>query len=262
MQTMKTFTILISLSMLSSTALSASFDCSKAKSHVEKSICKNHKLSALDVRLNTLYNTRISILKTENWSLKNAKTVQKNWLIYQRNTCRSITCIGREYEQRINDLIKQSNDKSLKPIKRTFYAGESEKNPRKFAFGKFIYKHKISIYDQSQPNDELIGSTTDVLTILPIPKKPHLAIIDVDITDDNAHKCTVTDEKFTWRENHWSLFRTESYGKNSDMPDINCEMRVYPTKYSVLIKDIDNECRRLNCGVRAGFDGSIFKRQK
>lgn len=241
---------------VSTTGFTASFDCAKARTFVEKSICHHQQLSALDTALAAAYQKRLAHTK-EKWEIAHVKETQKNWLHFQRNSCRSITCIGREYEERLHELLAASS------TKRTFFAAAAaEKNPPSFAFGHYVRKHKIAIYDPSQPNDELISNTTDTLNIYHIPKKPQLAIVDASLTGGNAHQCSLSDDKFTWRENHWSLFQTERYSKSSNLADINCELRIYPTKNAMLIKDIKNECRRLNCGVRAGFDGAIFKPSK
>lgn len=211
-----------------------------------------------------LYQAELVSLKSQdasanNWALTNSKTQQKNWLRYQRNQCHSIHCIEREYQERINEM----SDTDQKKVTRSFFTDVSQPvgKPGSFAYGEFTDQHKISIYNPTQTNDQLI-ETTDAVTIFPIPNKPELAIIDVDITGGNAHTCTLSDKKFIWRENHWALFKNKSYGKKSGLDDVKCELRVYPSKKFAVIKDVDNQCKRLYCGVRAGFYGNVFKRVK
>lgn len=242
----------------------ASFNCDKARTYVEKTICSTPKLSELDEALASTYKTKLANAKEKNdtWTIKNTKAEQARWLTYQRNGCSSETCIGREYNERLKAVLL--NDSSTKGAeiynKYRFFPQENEKKPQYFAYGHYEYKHKVSVYDPTQPNDVLIGDSTDTLTIQQIPRKPHLAIIDGEFTGGNANLCSIVDEKFTWRENHWSLFKTESYSKDSGLSDIHCEMRIYPTKQGVYVRDIDNECRRISCGVRAGYDNTLLKR--
>lgn len=259
--------------LLSTSSMAASFNCSKATGFVERSICQHETLSALDEQLNKVYQAELAYLKSQNgsaYNLANSKTQQKNWLRYQRNQCHSVNCIGREYQERINEIIanntliantKNNTKENTKKVTRTFFTDTSAGKPPSFTYGEFTYQHKIALYDPTQSNEQL-ATATDAITILPIPKKPELAIIDVGIIGDNAHTCTLTDKKFTWRENHWALFENKSYGKNSSLDDIHCEFRVYPSKKVALIKDIDNQCQRLYCGVRAGFYDTLFKRAK
>lgn len=89
--------LLISAEMLHA----ASFDCTKAGSSVEKSICTDNTLSKLDERLSNLYNNSLDQLtSTEAAQLK---TSQKAWL-KKRNTCSNKQCLNDSYTGRIETL--------------------------------------------------------------------------------------------------------------------------------------------------------------
>ncbi len=82
----------------------AGFDCKKAKSEMEKTICSNSTLAALDKRLNLFYHKLISnISKAEVDQFKND---QRAWLKSCEITCansKNISdCIKDAYDQRVN----------------------------------------------------------------------------------------------------------------------------------------------------------------
>ncbi len=80
----------------------ASFDCGIASSKVEKLICADKDLSALDSSLGTLY----SSLKQNNPSLVNE---QKQWLLKDRNSCQTSACLIKAYSHRIKVLQEFDN---------------------------------------------------------------------------------------------------------------------------------------------------------
>lgn len=74
-------------------AWAASFDCTKAATQVEKAICANSMLSALDTRMANAYGLA-------RWRMPEVKQEQRNWLA-QRNTCTSDDCLAAAYRGRI-----------------------------------------------------------------------------------------------------------------------------------------------------------------
>ena len=80
-------------------AQAASFDCRIASSKVEKHICADKDLSALDSSLAELY----SSLKRSNPGLINE---QKQWLLKNRNICQTSACLIKAYSNRIKAIQK------------------------------------------------------------------------------------------------------------------------------------------------------------
>jgi uncharacterized protein len=78
----------------------ASFDCGKAASKVEKTVCSNDQLSKLDASLNKAYSQALeqSVFKMQ--TIRN----QKQWLRHERNECQNAECIKRAYEARLKEL--------------------------------------------------------------------------------------------------------------------------------------------------------------
>ncbi|WP_448725588.1 lysozyme inhibitor LprI family protein [Pseudomonas farris] len=77
-------------------ANSASFDCSKASTEVERKICGSPSLSILDEQLSAAFKP-----------LKNKRTfqvIESEWLETQRNTCESTECLEDAYDQQIRFL--------------------------------------------------------------------------------------------------------------------------------------------------------------
>lgn len=93
------------LALFTSTAgLAAGFDCKTATSDVEKQICSNEQLSALDDALNRQF--REVLEKTDD--RKTLVKEQKAW-IQERNKCVDTKCLQKMYENR------QASLKSLTP---------------------------------------------------------------------------------------------------------------------------------------------------
>ena len=86
-----------------------SFNCNKAHTLVEKTICGTQRLSQLDLNLSTVYKKTV----TDN---KNIRTEQLAW-IKQRNHCSTeeeiISCLENSYLLRIKQLKNQTENSTL-----------------------------------------------------------------------------------------------------------------------------------------------------
>jgi uncharacterized protein len=83
-----------------SSAYAASFNCAKALTSVEKLICQNPSISALDTQLNQEFNRTIKH--------KDLRIIQnqKNWLKLTRNACKTSECLEATYIARVEYLKK------------------------------------------------------------------------------------------------------------------------------------------------------------
>ncbi len=93
------------LSVIATVASAASFDCDKAASFVEKAICQNPKLSALDDDLAVAYQTAQEASK----NVDSLKKQQLNWLKNKRDVCQTNSCLEKVYKKRIVALGKLSD---------------------------------------------------------------------------------------------------------------------------------------------------------
>lgn len=84
----------------------AGFDCSKARTLVEETICSDSELSSLDDDLNEQYGNVLGHNNmTNNTATANRiKKEQKSWLLNIRNKCKTSTCLKKVYRKRVNAL--------------------------------------------------------------------------------------------------------------------------------------------------------------
>lgn len=76
-----------------------SFDCSKARSRIDKLVCANAELAALDRRVAELFELAMSQAPDAG----DIKRAQRRWL-RDRNDCQDAACMRSQYEQRIRAL--------------------------------------------------------------------------------------------------------------------------------------------------------------
>jgi uncharacterized protein len=104
------FTIIIVtlFGLLSTQATAASFDCKKAATWVEKTVCSNPELSKLDEELAKAYHDALASLSPE--GQKETKQYQKQWLKETLPNCKndeqdiSLECLKYNYKDRIKEL--------------------------------------------------------------------------------------------------------------------------------------------------------------
>lgn len=81
-------------------AFEASFDCSGARTRVEKTICAAEELSSLDEELAKAYGAVIASSE----SAEKVRREQKDWLRTVRDKCRDETCLKDAYTRRLAQL--------------------------------------------------------------------------------------------------------------------------------------------------------------
>ena len=82
-------------------AASASFDCAKARNGVEKAICADAEVSALDEHLARYYAAARSALGR---AADCMRADQLHWLRTVRNACADAACLKRAYLERLGEL--------------------------------------------------------------------------------------------------------------------------------------------------------------
>lgn len=99
---MKHLTALLAASFLAAGAQAASFDCTRASSPDERTICQIRALNDRDVKMATLYGLDIRLVPMG--SRDAIKRDQAIWL-RQRRACRAdAACLTRSYDRRIAAL--------------------------------------------------------------------------------------------------------------------------------------------------------------
>ncbi len=242
-----------SICILSTHANSASFDCKKATTWVEKTICESPKLSKLDEAMAKKYKKDITNTANDEDSeiyKNNAIIDQKLWLKFQRNTCKEEACLLREYKERIEDKTDYG-------VAWNFPDELNRLNlPSKNAFGTFSQTLKISIYNSETGRNDT-QEVKNTLSIHSVANKPYLSMIEGGFIFTNAHTCEIETSKATWSQNHWVI--------NESQQDKTLELRLYPAPYQgknqLLLRDMDNKYRELHCGMRGYFDGIVLERE-
>ena len=90
------------LFLMAPVAFSASFDCGKAKSPVEKAICSNDEIGKLDEELSEAYKLAVKEDPVQNY----VKARQREW-VKDNNYCdknKMVSCLKTNYEKRISKL--------------------------------------------------------------------------------------------------------------------------------------------------------------
>ena len=105
---MKTLITFIGFLIASHTAFTASFDCRKANTDVERMVCKDSKLSEFDVLISNDYEAMLRRVaeeyerfgvKEQTNAVNKVKASQREWL-RDRNKCEELKCVRASYETR------------------------------------------------------------------------------------------------------------------------------------------------------------------
>jgi uncharacterized protein len=102
------FSVLI---LLASHVFAASFDCEKAKTAMERTICSDARLSAMDEELATLYAENKAELRSHPNDLKKLINDQREWIADTKaSPCAAqVKCLTENFEVRIKELRHKLN---------------------------------------------------------------------------------------------------------------------------------------------------------
>jgi uncharacterized protein len=110
---MKKIFLLTLLGLSFNTVTAASFDCTKSKTFVEKTICSEPRLSKLD---DVLVENYIGMYYSNFGGTKQSlKAEQLKWLS-SRNKCKDSKCLAKSYEKRINETCDYGIVSGIHPI--------------------------------------------------------------------------------------------------------------------------------------------------
>lgn len=117
----RSFLFIVSATMLLSIVYSASFDCKKASTSIEKAICSDSDLSDLDEMLVESYKKALeTVPKPEELRKK-----QLLWLKNVRNKCQNIKCLRATIESRADEL-ELTTHKAIKSITGKYASKEGD----------------------------------------------------------------------------------------------------------------------------------------
>lgn len=95
-------------------AYGASFDCTKAKTFVEKEFCRDPLLGRLDEALSDNYNNML-LGNIGSGARKDLKATQRAWLL-KRNKCTTRQCLIDAYRKRIDEVCDYPVISGVHPI--------------------------------------------------------------------------------------------------------------------------------------------------
>lgn len=101
--------VLAALLVASPAGFAASFDCAKAATPTEKTICADSALSSLDTKLQQAYKEATAAAAPS--SKPTLLTEQRHWNRYVRDVCTEGACLTQAYNARI--AVLSSNDKYI-----------------------------------------------------------------------------------------------------------------------------------------------------
>ncbi len=94
--------VIISLAVLATSAHSTSFDCQKAQSYREITVCSDTELANLDDQLNAVYLEKVGQAKASGSDVT-LRQSQRDW-IKSANNCADSACLSQVYQDRISQL--------------------------------------------------------------------------------------------------------------------------------------------------------------
>ncbi len=207
----------------------ASFDCAKASTKLEKLICSDKELNALDDALGKAYKKALGNA-TDRDALKNG---QKEWL---KNTLRPCdidkACLVPAYKNRIAAL-----DQGQEAV--TFDAE---------LYGTYARQHSV----------EGGGSVHDITHCLTImPDKGNRVRFSLYVESYDFRSCSLEGVALA---NGANLEFRRTAQVNTDAP-VNCLLRFTIDGKTISVDDVDENCRPAYCGVGARLNMS-FSREK
>lgn len=118
--------MVVVLLMIPLHSYSAGFDCAKAGTWVEKTLCADPQLSDLDSRLMLAYRQALP-------QASGVKSAQITWLTSVRNACQDIACLKQAYTSRLAELDATASSPTTQspPISgeyKRYYQGKPDKN--------------------------------------------------------------------------------------------------------------------------------------
>lgn len=225
----------------------ASFDCDKASTPIEKTLCQDDSLSEYDEIMAYAYQ---QLQKLDASNAAEHKSQQKQWIEKRNSECMdgSADCLLELYSNRILDLesaVVSLNSRSTS------------------CDGLYQYQH-----DASLDGDDTRGRVSDVLITSPLDQEHRT--FNLAIKGSNGHSCTFRGiARRTTEGFNWSAYLPE-VGKGKS-PECELDFKTLDGKQSVSLETLrgndpqdpeyGNACHAYFCGQRAGLppNGSIFE---
>lgn len=227
--------------ILASQALpAASFDCTAARTGVEKMICKSPRLSKLDDELHATYQEARKVVE-DAASLRQA---QVRWIQSTRDACASKDCVEGAYLLRIESIrLGGAGKKKL-------FAGQP---PPREIFGRYTKESENCVIVPGKDDYECSGMVESFLDLA--PASGNAVAIDTTLFFFNGHDCTFkgTGE---WAGDELRFPSIE------DSSEGNCVLIVRVHDGKAVTEDPNEACKFVFCGMRGSFHGYELTKAK
>ncbi len=225
------------LCLLADVACAASFDCAKAHSKLERAICADLRLSALDDELAGVYRDALA-LAFDRAALKKS---QRDWLMKVRDLSTNPEEIGAAYLARIEEIRLDHR------LKRPLFAGEV---PPSSIFGRYSETEPLC-FDPKEGEDEYDCSGNPVENYIEIKAGPgNEVIVTGELWFLNGHQCGPFEGRAEWVHDSLRM-------PNLEDEENRCVLIMRFRDNKVYTEDPGSFCRiPLMCGaINTGFHG-------
>ena len=198
---------------------SASFDCAKAKTKIEKLICANPKLSQLDEKVSALYKKVLEQSPVP----EDTKEQQREWVKDRRNLCKDAACLEEAYASRISDLEEDLKRLPFKPVLEkpllTFPADPAEKRDAAAGLEQPIKKVPFELIGRISSGHDAGGAKYDIISA----KTYYTIRYGWDLTDEQKHML----DEIGW--NQYVLLKGQlvTYKDGSKSIDRDSEVQIF-----------------------------------
>jgi uncharacterized protein len=223
------------LALLATHAHAASFDCTKAGTRIEKLVCADPALGALDERLAAAYHALGSTFDGK-WSIDRAIAGdQRHWLGRVRDRCADAACLQRSYATRLDVLehwnVPAAADASIA--------------------GQYFADTRIGVFDGENWTEV---DSHDCLALK--PEAHDVYSVQLLSYQANGHSCALEDARMRREGDQLRLVHDD----DEDEQEKACDLRLRVTRGAISAEDPGFACRQQHCGMRAGFDIVAFPR--
>ncbi|MDQ5766926.1 lysozyme inhibitor LprI family protein [Thiothrix subterranea] len=249
---MKLATLFCSILVIAhmSMAHAASFDCDKASTPIEKTLCQDDSLSEYDEIMAYAYQQLRTLDKS---NAAEHKSQQQQWIEKRNYECMDgdADCLLKLYPDRIRDLENA-------------VVGLNSRG--KSCDGIYQYQHSASL-----DGDDTPGQVTDALITSPLDQEHRT--FSLGIQGSNGHSCTFRGiARRTAEGFNWSTYLPDV--GNGKSPECELDFKTSADKQTVSLTtprgndptdpEYGNACHAYFCGQRAGLppDGSVFQAAK
>ena len=221
--------------LLAWSASAASFDCSKAATVVEKTICATPRLSSLDDELARTY-----AAMGKSAAVRDA---QRKWLTEERNACDDAEeCLEAAYLTRIAQLR---------------LAGKSfakQKAPARVLGRYSHFKQNCRPSDAEDGSYDCEGTIEDYVEIR--RSRGNTLTVTSELSAVMGHSCSIEEEPAEWVGDELRVAMLDE----NDQPA--CVLLLHFGERSVSLSDPYGRCSDTFCGARAGFDDEQLEKAK